>query len=113
MTTPVSRLAYAAEYELLDQALASEKGVQRLFPGKTDGRGQAFNFRVRLHQARTFDRHLSKDVYEPGHDMYGQTPYSVLICKNPYWDEEREAWVLQIVKNDAGAVSKMIVEEIQ
>lgn len=108
MVTPISRLAYAVEYELLDQAVESERGVQRIFPG-AGARGDAMNFRVRLHKARDYDRRENKKIYPPDDPMHGQTLYAQLTVRAPYWDDEREVWVLKIERNIAG---EMIVEDI-
>lgn len=109
MATSMSRLAYQAEFDLLDQAVESERGVQRLFYGHDIGRGQAMNFRVRLHTARDVDRRESRKFYAPDDPMYGQTIYAQITVRNPYWDAERGAWVLQLIKNQIG---EMVVEEI-
>ena len=109
MVTPVSRQAYAAEYDLLDQALESERGVQRLFKGYEQGRGQAFNFRTRLHSARDYDRRENRRIYPEDDPMHGQTLYAQLTVRAPYWDKERKAWVLMIEKP---SVAQMVVEEI-
>jgi len=108
VTTSSDILAFGAEFELFDQALASERGVQRLFAGK-DGRGAAFNFRVRLHSARKHDRRHSREVYEPGHHLYNKTPYSAITVREPYFDEKKDAWVLKLEKHTLEA---MVVEEI-
>lgn len=109
MVTPISRLAYAAEYDLMDQAMESERGVQRLFPNEANGRGAAFNFRTRLHKARDYDRKENRKLYGPEDPLYGQTIYAQLTVHDPYWDEDKQAWVLRIVKNQ---ITEMIIEEI-
>jgi hypothetical protein len=109
MTTPISRLAYNAEYDLLDQALESERGVQRIFKGWEEGRGAAMYFRTRLHSARELDRKDNRSIYSLGDPMYGQTLYAQLTVRAPYYDKDRDAWVLKIEKN---STQEMVVEEI-
>lgn len=109
MVTSISRLAYQAEYDLFDQAIESDRGVQRLFKGREAGRGPAMNARVRLHTARDIDRRENRKIYPEDDPMHGQTLYAQIMVKNPYWDDDKEAWVLQLVKNQVG---EMVVEEI-
>jgi len=109
MVTSMSRLAYQAEYDLLDQAIESERGVQRLFHGEEEGRGNAMNFRVRLHTARDVDRRENRKLYPPEDPMHGQTLYAQITVRNPYWDKNKKVWVLQLVKNQ---IQSMVIEEI-
>lgn len=105
MATPVSRLAYAECYEVLDRALESERGIIRLFFDK----GQAMNFRTRVQKARDYDRKQSMLIYQPTDPLYGQTIYAALTIRMPAYDKERERWMVRIEKN---LVSDMEIEEI-
>lgn len=105
MSAPTSRAAYEAEFDLLDRAVASERGVQRLF---TD-RGAAFQFRTRLHKARSYDQEDSKKIYERTDPQWNSTPYACIIVREPFYEQERGVWVLRLEKN---SIEHMVVEDI-
>ena len=105
MITPVSRLAYADCYDLLDRAIESPRGIQRLFAD----RGQAMNFRVRVQKARDYDRQQSMRVYDPDNPLYGQTIYAQITIRMPRFDEERGKWVVKLERN---LIENMEIEDI-
>jgi hypothetical protein len=105
VSTPLSKLAYADCYELLDRAMESERGIQRLFVDK----GEAMNYRMRLQKARDEDRKQSRLVYQPGDPLYNTTEYAALTVRMPSLDHERQRWVVRIEKR---LVGEMEIEEI-
>ena len=105
MPTPISRAAFADCYELLDRALESPRGIQRYF----QARGDAINYRNRLHKARTYDRENNRRVYEDGDPLYNQTIYAAITVREPRFDDDREKWVLRLEKC---VVEEMEIEDI-
>jgi len=105
LPTPVSRQAFIDCYELLDRAIESTRGIQRLF----DDHGAAMNFRVRLHKARAYDRHNNQLIYQPDDPLYAQTIYAQIVVREPRFDPDRGKWVLKLEK---GVVEEMDIEEI-
>lgn len=77
MTTPTSRLAYKPYYEILDRALASERGVRI----RVSDRGAANQMRVRLHTARSLARDLSREMYDVGDPKHGISAYDELTVR--------------------------------
>lgn len=92
-------------FELFDRALESPRGVFRYF---TD-RDEAFVYRNRLNKARTWDRSQNRSLYKPGDALYNKTVYTQITVREPYWSEEKQRWVLALIKNSPSA---MDVEEI-
>ena len=74
MTTSPSRLAYQDCYELLDMALADDRGVRV----KMDNKGAAKQCRQRLHKARVIDREENQIALADGHPMQGKSQYDYL-----------------------------------
>jgi hypothetical protein len=88
MAVSTSRLAYSDCFDLLEQAINDEKGIRVKFASYDD----AFNFRLRLHQARKIDRQDNLDAYAEGHRMHGHSVYDPLSCKiRPF---KNGAWLL-------------------
>lgn len=77
MTTPNSRNAYLAYYEVLDRANDSANGIRV----ECKDRGEAHQYRVRLHTARQLDRALNREAREPGEPGYGQSEYDNLVVQ--------------------------------
>lgn len=77
MVTSTSRLAYGDCYELMDKAIADEKGIKIKFAQGED----AWHFRIRLHTARKIDRLDNKITYDEAHAMYGRSVYDVLTMR--------------------------------
>lgn len=72
-----SRLSYQDCFQLLDKALANEKGSRI----KVADRAAAVHLRSRLHYARSLDRLDNEETYPEGHLMHGKSPYDPLVCK--------------------------------
>src|SRR5215510_14686430 len=88
MAVSTSRLAYSDCFELLERAINDPKGIRVKFASYDD----AFNFRLRLHQARKIDRQDNLDAYAEGHHMHGHSIYDPLSCKiRPF---SKGAWLL-------------------
>lgn len=80
MPAPTSRLAYTDCFSVYDQALEADRGVRIKFVEY----GDAMNYRLRLHYARSLDRKDNKQIYEPGDKLYGRSVYDVIrvVIKN-------------------------------
>jgi hypothetical protein len=59
MAPPTSRIAYTAEYDILDRALKAQHGIQV----RMRDWGQAKHLQMRLHKARTLDRALASEIH--------------------------------------------------
>lgn len=78
MTATDSRLSYADCYELMDQALIDDKGLRV----KYATHGDAWAFRLRLHNARRIDRKDNAKTYDdPEHPMHGRSVYDQLVIR--------------------------------
>src|SRR5215831_18408451 len=75
MGTSSSAVAYEDCYDFLDRALEAEYGVGT----KMANDGDANQFRVRLHNARSLTRSQSKEQYQPDHPQYGTSVYDKLV----------------------------------
>jgi hypothetical protein len=75
MGTSSSIVAYEDCYDFLDRALEAEHGVGTRMAND----GDANQFRVRLHNARTLARSQSKEIYQPDHPQYGTSVYDKLV----------------------------------
>ena len=80
-------LTYSLERSYFDRALADQRGIRIPF----DDFGDARALQLRLHKARSQDRRMSLEVYEPGDDLYGRSLYDVLICRVKRADDR--VWV--------------------
>lgn len=74
MTTPRTRQAYFALYEILDAAQASPTGVRM----QVESHAKATNLRMRLHSARQVDREYNAVIYERGMPLHGASVYDGL-----------------------------------
>jgi hypothetical protein len=72
-----SRFSYGDCYDLMDKALADQKGIRIKFTSW----GDALHFRLRLHTARRIDRKDNLDIYPSEHAMHGKSPYDPLIMR--------------------------------
>ena len=77
MVASNSRLSYSDCYELMDQAIADEKGIRIKFATQEE----AWHFRIRLHTARRIDRTDNMDTYPVGHQMHGRSVYDPLTMR--------------------------------
>ena len=87
MTTPTSRAAYKVYYDALDRAIDSPAGIRV----GANNEGEAYQYRVRLHSARSLDRELNRQGREPSDPQYGISDYDNLIVR--VREEEGEWWV--------------------
>src|SRR5882757_7364372 len=81
MTTSTSRLAYDDVFELLDRAIADGQGVKIKFNKRntiSENRGEAIQFRIRIHTARQIDRSDNRKTYEKEHPLHGRSQYDIL-----------------------------------
>jgi hypothetical protein len=108
MPANTSPLSFEGLREVLDRAVASEKGVKIIFSSGTEeqNEAQAIYQRARMHKLRTNDRARSLEVYPPDHPLRGQSPWDGLIINKV---KNGEAYELHIVKS---ALSNFVVEEL-
>ncbi len=91
MTTPRTRQAYLAIYQILDQALASPAGARL----KVESHDAAVNLRMRIHASRSVDREYNSQIYEKGHHLWWASIYDVLQVRlevDP--NDHPRCWVL-------------------
>lgn len=74
MTTPRTRQAYLAIYEIFDQALASEAGIRMT----VESEAAATHLRLRMHAGRAVDREYNASIYEQGDNLWWASIYDVL-----------------------------------
>lgn len=96
MATSTSRFSYQDCYDILDKAVANEKGVR--FPIPDYGYGA--HLRVRLHYARTIDRKENKEAYEPGHKLHGRSIYDPIVVR---LREEERQWFMYLERHDVAS----------
>ncbi len=87
MPTPSSRSAYKVYYDVLDRALDSSAGIRIEVPSK----GEAYQYRVRLHTARSLDRRLNRQSRRSDDPQYGMSDYDNLVVR--VRDEAGKWWV--------------------
>jgi hypothetical protein len=106
MSLGFNRDAYADCYGLLDRALASPRGVQKVCTTHEE----AFRLRNRVNKARVLDRDQSRKIYSatPDHPLYNTSDYYKLTVRIEE-DPGRGVWLLLIEKN---IVREIEVEEL-
>jgi len=77
MVASNSRLSYGDCFDLMDKAIADEKGIRIRFGTKEE----AWHFRIRLHTARRIDRTDNMETYGIGHPLYGRSAYDPLTMR--------------------------------
>lgn len=90
MTTPRTRQAYLAIYQILDQALASPAGARL----KVESHDAAVNLRMRIHASRAVDRESNSQIYEKGHHLWWASIYDVLQVRLEVDPSDSHCWVL-------------------
>jgi len=88
MTMSTSRLSYQKEYDLMDKALAEEKG-SRVHIGT---RQAAMTYRLRLNRSRQLDRNFNAEAFPAGTKMHGASIYDEFVFTVRV-DENEEWWV--------------------
>lgn len=74
MTLSTTLLAYSQEREILDSALSADKGIRVI---KEDDNA-AKHLKQRCNKLRVLDREMNQEIYQPGHDLHGRSPYDIL-----------------------------------
>ena len=74
MSVPTNRMSYKDVYDKFDLALDDPKGIRIPF----NSYGEAVNYQMRMHQARSIDRRSNAQMYTVGHQLHGQSAYDVL-----------------------------------
>ena len=78
MTTSTSYSAYEDCFDIFEQALESKNGIKIRFADA----GAAYQYRTRLHYARTLDRRKAKErIEDPTHPAYGASTYDRVIVQ--------------------------------
>lgn len=86
-----SRLSYSDCFTLFDKALEDTKGARfQVSEGKHHG--DAWQFRLRMHQARAIDRKDNRELYQLGDPLYGHSVYDPLIIQIKT-DTEGKYWI--------------------
>lgn len=93
MATSTSRLSYQDCYDILDKAIANEKGIR--FPVSDYGYGN--HLRVRLHYSRTLDRQENRITYPPEHKLHGRSIYDPIVVR---LKQEGERWFMYLERHD-------------
>ena len=75
MTVSNSRLAYGDCFDLLDKAIADNKGIRVRF----DEWKQANYYRMRLHTARAIDRKDNARTFTEDQPMHGRSIYDTIV----------------------------------
>lgn len=92
MPVSSSRLSYSDCFTLFDKAHADEKGARFQVNGG-DNYGDAYHFRLRMHQARAIDRKDNKEIYEIGEPLYGRSIFDPLVIQIKGPDTEGKWWI--------------------
>jgi hypothetical protein len=78
MSYPNSHMAYTDCFEVMDRALADEKGVRLLMADRTAAEYQ----RTRINYARKMNRRQNEKIYsDPEHPLHGASAYDKLVCR--------------------------------
>lgn len=75
-----SRLSYSDCFTLFEKALDDSKGARYQVNGGLS-RGDAWQFRLRMHNARQIDRKDNKELYEVGTKLHGRSVYDPLLIQ--------------------------------
>lgn len=89
-----SYTSYTMEYEIMDTALASERGIRATIGADY---GTAHNFRYRLNAARIVDRRRISESLTPGSPGYMTSPYDELIFS--LTQDDQGLWCVDFKKN--------------
>jgi len=84
--------------EVLDRALAAERGLKLVFKEGTaeQNSAAATHQRARMHKLRAEDRRRSYEIYPADHPQRGQSPWDILfISKKPMLDGSCELHVIK------------------
>jgi len=78
MSYPTSYMAYTDCYEVMDRALANDRGVRLQMADRTAAEYQ----RTRINYARKLNRKQNEKIYaDPEHPLHGASPYDKLVCR--------------------------------
>lgn len=102
---PESNESLSQVYELMDKALAAEKGIKI----QLDTPGMATKLRHRCYQARVAERRASKVINKPEDKLYGKSVYDVLKFDI---DESKSSLIILNKGTEMAAMGIEGVEEI-
>ena len=94
MTLPNTRLAYTTEYEHLERAKDSPRGIRLLM----ESRDAAHTYRSRLHYARRIDRDKNKEIFKEGDPLFGSSVYDNIVVRIK--DDTESRWWVYLEKSD-------------
>lgn len=106
MSTSLSYATYSTEYDLMEKAIATPRGI-RVQVGSDYG--VASNYRYRLNAARKADRGRISQSMEPGTPGWGTSPYDELIFSLE--KDEDGFWWVAMKRNRIPEVVEVIEEE--
>lgn len=117
MPVSSSRLSYSDCFTLFDKALADAKGARFQVNGG-DNYGDAYHFRLRMHQARSIDRKDNRSLYpDPHSPLHGRSEFDVLVIQIKGPDTEGKWWIYvkhtEINVDDIESLSEMEGGEAQ
>lgn len=107
-----SRLSYSDCFTLFDKALDDSKGARYQVNGGLT-RGDAWQFRLRMHNARQIDRKDNRELFELGDPLYGRSIYDPLLIQIKQ-DVEEKWWIYVIhTEIDEGQIESLSELEAQ
>lgn len=119
MPVSSSRLSYRDCFTLFEKALEDTKGARFQVNGG-DIYGDAYHFRLRMHQARSIDRKDNRALHpDPGHPLHGRSLLDPLVIQIKGPDTEGKWWIYvkhtEIDVNDIESLSELEaeVEQVQ
>lgn len=92
-----SRLSYSDCFTLFNKAYEDPKGARYQVNGGKN-RGDSWQFRLRMHNARQIDRKDNKEIYEPGDPLYGRSIFDPLIIQIK--QDTEELWWIYVVHTE-------------
>lgn len=104
MTLSSNRGAYQDCYKLLEQALATQRGIRVLCKDYTE----AHLLRLRLNKARLLNAEANRRTFEPEHPLYNTSEFYILTIKVEF-EEGRQRWLCILEKKQHSMIE---VEEI-
>lgn len=95
MSLSTSRMAYTAQYEIMDRALEDPRGVRVRYKSVDEATFQ----RMRFNQARSLDRDKNAAIYPKEDPKWNVSPYDLLVFR-VFADEGGEFGWIYLEKND-------------
>lgn len=117
MPVSSSRLSYSDCFTLFERALDDTKGARFQVNGG-ELYGDAYHFRLRMHQARAIDRKDNRDLFpDPGALLHGRSVYDPLVIQIKGPDTEGKWWIYvkhtEINVEDIESLSELEAEAVE